>query len=175
MRDERARRPRRRARAFYADGLDEHHAAAVDPALAVAEHLTAALASTPEPAWFASPSAFGEHVSAVLAHLFTARPTAVNLGVATRRLGAVLAATAGAGQSVREAAVALVAEARAVDAEDVGRNRAMARWGGEWLVERVRAAGGAGDALNVMTVCNTGSLATSVGATLEEKIVMWLS
>ena len=34
----------------------------------------------------------------------------MNLGVATRRLGAVLAATAGAGQSVREAAAALVAE-----------------------------------------------------------------
>lgn len=46
--------------------------------------------------------------------------------------------------------------------EDVGRNRAMAKWGGEWLVGEVKKAGGEGKGLNVMTVCNTGSLATSV-------------
>lgn len=49
-----------------------------------------------------------------------------------------------------------------IDAEDVGRNKLMSKWGGEWLVERVKNQGGSGTDLNVMTVCNTGSLATSV-------------
>ena len=38
----------------------------------------------------------------------------------------------------------------------------MAKWGGDWLVEVVKGGGGSGDGLNVLTVCNTGSLATSV-------------
>ena len=38
----------------------------------------------------------------------------------------------------------------------------MARWGGDWLVEVVKGGGDSGDGLNVLTVCNTGSLATSV-------------
>ena len=104
-----------------------------------------------------------EHVEAILAHLFTARPTAVNLGAATRRLSKALSAGIDAGKDVRAIAAELVAEAREIDAEDVGRNKQMSKWGGDWLVERVRAAGmGSGDELNVMTVCNTGSLATSV-------------
>lgn len=53
-------------------------------------------------------------------------------------------------------------EGEAVAGEDVGRNMAMAKWGGEWLVGEVKKAGGEGKGLNVMTVCNTGSLATSV-------------
>ena len=38
----------------------------------------------------------------------------------------------------------------------------MAKWGGEWLIDQVKQKGGSGQDLNVMTVCNTGSLATSV-------------
>lgn len=56
----------------------------------------------------------------------------------------------------------LVAEGRAIDDEDVTRNKAMAKWGGEWLIDQVKQKGGSGQDLNVMTVCNTGSLATSV-------------
>ena len=139
-------------------------------ALSVADYLTRALESVPEPAWFASAGAFSEHVEAILAHLFTARPTAVNLGAATRRLSKALSASADAGKDVRAIAAELVAEAREIDAEDVGRNKQMSKWGGDWLVERVRAAGvGGGDELNVMTVCNTGSLATSVSSLVECK------
>ena len=94
--------------------------------------------------------------------VYTARPTAVNLGAATRRLSKTLAASIEAGKDVRAAAQDLIAEAKEIDAEDVGRNRRMSRWGAEWLVERVKNAGGSGENLNVMTVCNTGSLATSV-------------
>ncbi len=47
---------------------------------------------------------------------------------------------------------------------DVGRNRAMAKWGAEWLDDRSKQLGGDDRKLNVLTVCNTGSLATSVGS-----------
>ncbi|KAI0630339.1 eukaryotic translation initiation factor 2B [Trametes polyzona] len=130
-------------------------------ALAVSDHLSRALESDPAPEWLGSVDGLKQHVDAILAHLFTARPTAVNLGAATRRLSKTLQAAAEAGQDPRGIAQALVAEAKAIDAEDVGRNKQMAKWGGEWLVERVRAQGGSGAGLNVMTVCNTGSLATS--------------
>jgi methylthioribose-1-phosphate isomerase len=34
--------------------------------------------------------------------------------------------------------------------------------GGDWLIEQVKQNGGTAKELNVLTVCNTGSLATSV-------------
>jgi methylthioribose-1-phosphate isomerase len=94
--------------------------------------------------------------------LFTARPTAVNLGAATRRLSRTLQSSVKAGKDVRAIAEDLIGDGRLVAAEDVGRNKAMAKWGGDWLAEQVKGGGGSGDGLNVLTVCNTGSLATSV-------------
>jgi methylthioribose-1-phosphate isomerase len=67
-----------------------------------------------------------------------------------------------AGKDARTIAEDLVEDGKQVAAEDVGRNKAMAKWGGDWLVERMKGDGGSGDGLNVLTVCNTGSLATSV-------------
>jgi len=67
-----------------------------------------------------------------------------------------------AGKNTTDISKDLIAEANAVADEDVGRNKAMSKWGGEWLVQRVRNGGGEGNDLNVLTVCNTGSLATSV-------------
>ncbi|KAI0706852.1 eukaryotic translation initiation factor 2B [Cerioporus squamosus] len=130
-------------------------------ALAVAGYLTKALENATAPAWFESTAAFKDHIEAVLSHLFTARPTAVNLGAATRRLSKKLAASIESGKDVRAIAQDLIAEAKEIDAEDVGRNKLMSKWGAEWLVEQVKKAGGSGEKLNVMTVCNTGSLATS--------------
>jgi methylthioribose-1-phosphate isomerase len=98
--------------------------------------------------------------------LFTARPTAVNLGAATRRLARTLQTSLDAGKDPRAIAEDLIEDGRQVAAEDVGRNKAMAKWGGDWLVQEVKAKGGSGDGLNVLTVCNTGSLATSVGCFL---------
>jgi methylthioribose-1-phosphate isomerase len=45
---------------------------------------------------------------------------------------------------------------------DLGQNKAMGKWGGDWIVEAVKKSGGSGEGLNLLTVCNTGSLATSV-------------
>jgi methylthioribose-1-phosphate isomerase len=94
--------------------------------------------------------------------LFTARPTAVNLGAATRRLSRTLRSSLEAGKDARAIAEDLIADGRQVAAEDVGRNKVMAKLGGDWLVERVKGEGASGDGLNVLTVCNTGSLASSV-------------
>ncbi|KAI9062909.1 eukaryotic translation initiation factor 2B [Trametes sanguinea] len=130
-------------------------------ALAVADHLSHGLESTPAPEWLGSVDALKQHVEPILSYLFTARPTAVNLGAATRRLSKALQAAVDAGKDPRAVAQDLVAEAKQIDAEDVGRNKQMSKWGGDWLVERVQSSGGSGTELNVMTVCNTGSLATS--------------
>lgn len=86
----------------------------------------------------------------------------MNLGAATRRLQNTLQAGLDADHSAADIAGALIKEGRLVADEDFGRNRDMAKHGAEWLVERVQAQGGEGTGLNVMTVCNTGSLATSV-------------
>lgn len=124
--------------------------------------LIRALRSSPPPDFLASPSALQASIQRILAYLLEARPTAVNLGAATRRLNKTLIDGVTAGKAVPEIAQELITEGRLVADEDVGRNRAMAKWGGEWLVEQVKNNGESGEGLNVLTVCNTGSLATSV-------------
>ena len=79
-----------------------------------------------------------------LARLAAARPTAVNLVWALRRMERVMA---GAGDEPVER---LLAEARAIHAEDLAANHRMGELGAALLGER-----GA-----VLTHCNTGSLAT---------------
>ncbi|KAH9040742.1 putative translation initiation factor aIF-2BI/5-methylthioribose-1-phosphate isomerase [Lactarius pseudohatsudake] len=130
-------------------------------ALAFSQHLARALRSSPPPDFLSSPEALKAHVSQKLDFLFTARPTAVNLGAATRRLARTLQTSSDAGKDARKIAEDLVEDGKQVAAEDVGRNKAMAKWGGDWLVELVKGNGASGDGLNVLTVCNTGSLATS--------------
>ena len=113
-----------------------------------------------------SPEALRAHLEPQLSFLYTARPTAVNLGEATRRLTRVLNAELEAGKDVRAVAEKLVEVGKQVAEEDVGRNQEMSRWGAEWLQEETKRRGTSpdGSGLNVMTVCNTGSLATSVSA-----------
>ena len=131
-------------------------------ALSVSQHLSRALRADPQPGFLSSPESLRGHVTTILAFLFTARPTAVNLGAATRRLSCALRSSLDAGKDARAIAQDLVEDGKQVAAEDVGRNKAMAKWGGDWLVEEVKDKGGSGEGLNVLTVCNTGSLATSV-------------
>lgn len=130
-------------------------------ALSFSSHLSRALKESPEPAFLQSSSALDEHVTPILDYLFTARPTAVNLGGATRRISRLLKSSVEAGKDARSIAQELIEEGRKVADEDVGRNKEMSRWGGEWLIRQVQERGSA-ESLNVLTVCNTGSLATSV-------------
>ncbi|KAK7005744.1 hypothetical protein R3P38DRAFT_3039376 [Favolaschia claudopus] len=128
-------------------------------ALAFAADLSRVSKTSPES--LASPDDVRAYVTPILAHLYTARPTAVNLGAATRRLTATLDASIAAGKSAKEICNDLISEAHKINDEDVGRNKSMAQWGGDWLADVVKKNGGSGTELNVLTVCNTGSLATS--------------
>ncbi|KAG6898166.1 S-methyl-5-thioribose-1-phosphate isomerase [Termitomyces sp. T32_za158] len=128
--------------------------------LSLSYHLREALAASPQPAFLASPDTLKAHVEPTLDFLFTARPTAVNLGAATRRLQKILTSSLISGGDARSIADALVAEGHLIADEDVGRNKEMSKWGGEWLLDYLGTEKSAAG-LNVMTVCNTGSLATS--------------
>ncbi|KAI0062869.1 putative translation initiation factor [Artomyces pyxidatus] len=130
-------------------------------ALTFSQHLARALRASPPPPFLSSVDALKAHVTPILDYLFTARPTAVNLGAATRRLARTLDASIDAGMDIRTITETLVEDGKEIAREDVGRNKEMAKWGGEWLIEEVKKAGGSGKSLNVLTVCNTGSLATS--------------
>lgn len=49
-----------------------------------------------------------------------------------------------------------------VEKEDLARNKEMSKKGAEWILEKAKRKRGDGAKVRVMTVCNTGSLATSV-------------
>ena len=115
------------------------------------------------PDYLLSLDSLKSHIDGILSFLYTSRPTAVNLGAATRHLRKTLDDGINALKTPRAVAQDLVAEAKAVADEDVGRNKQMSKWAGDWLVEQVGKRGlDASGGLNVLTVCNTGSLATSV-------------
>ncbi|THH16185.1 hypothetical protein EW146_g4413 [Bondarzewia mesenterica] len=130
-------------------------------ALTFSQYLSRALKADPRPPFLSSPEALKSQVTLLVDFLYTARPTAVNLGAATRRISRKLQASIDAGNDVLSMAQDLVEEGNKVADEDVGRNKEMAKCGGEWLVKVVKSKGGSGEGLNVLTVCNTGSLATS--------------
>ncbi|MFI5821718.1 S-methyl-5-thioribose-1-phosphate isomerase [Streptomyces rishiriensis] len=86
-------------------------------------------------------------VRAAVARVREARPTAVNLMVCVDRVMTRFA----------EGLDAVLAEAAAVQREDVEANRAMGAAGADWLLKRV----GEDRPLRVLTHCNTGALATA--------------
>jgi methylthioribose-1-phosphate isomerase len=92
-----------------------------------------------------NPRDWTEAIEADLEHLAHARPTAVNLRWAVERMRAVIRAGIPGNPVPR-----LLAEARAIHAEDIAANRRMGELGAALI------AVGSG----VLTHCNTGSLAT---------------
>lgn len=98
-----------------------------------------------------------------LDYLQSSRPTAVNLGEAMSRIRktATTFTTSSSGESAaKELAQNIVDTCQAVHANDLERNKEMSRLGADWLFQR-RKGGESQKKLRVMTVCNTGSLATS--------------
>ena len=80
--------------------------------------------------------------------LRSTRPTAVNLGWAVDRMLGVFEKLDG--RSAEDVRQALLAEARRIHAEDIEANRRIGRHGADLLPEGAR----------VLTICNTGALAT---------------
>jgi len=95
----------------------------------------------------ADPAAMRARVGEAAAYLETARPTAVNLAWAVRRMAAAARADAATGPALY---ARLETEARAIEEEDRDANRRMGRFGAALLRD--------GDA--VLTHCNAGALAT---------------
>ncbi|EJU04215.1 Methylthioribose-1-phosphate isomerase [Dacryopinax primogenitus] len=132
-------------------------------ALSIARYISLALSASPPPSWLSTPAALSSHLSPILDHLLTSRPTAVNLSQAITRIRSVFSKGEAQLLSGGDTALAVIAESRAVADEDVGRNKAMSRLGAEWVLAMLEAEGtvAPGEPINVLTVCNTGSLATS--------------
>ncbi len=97
------------------------------------------------------PDGFLEHVRGAARTLEAARPTAVNLAWAVRRLVGVAERALADGLAPVEVARRLLAEAEAIHEEDVEANRALGR-NGALLVP---------DGARVLTHCNAGALATA--------------
>ncbi|KLO16904.1 eukaryotic translation initiation factor 2B [Schizopora paradoxa] len=130
-------------------------------ALSLSSYISKALKADPQPPFLSGKDALRKHIQPLIDYLNTSRPTAVNLGAAMRRLSALLERVAlDESVDVPQAARQLIEEGRAVADEDVGRNHAMAKLGADWLEGRAKQLGN-DEKLNVLTVCNTGSLATS--------------
>ena len=138
-------------------------------ALSVASYISTSLVEEPRPDFLSSPLRFSNHIKPLLDHLFLARPTAVNLGAALDQIRKVLDAGVQANSPVEQIAREVIETGRAVHEIDLGQNRAMGNWGGGWIVEAVKKSGGSGEGLNLLTVCNTGSLATSVSFPIDVK------
>ncbi|KAG8864545.1 S-methyl-5-thioribose-1-phosphate isomerase [Tulasnella sp. 330] len=127
-------------------------------ALSIASHMAIQLEEprAGELSFLSSPSALQEYLQPKIDFLFTARPTAVNLGAAMKRLTKVLEDGKKANKWAVNVAKDVVLEGREISNEDVGRNKEMSKNGAEWLIEEISRRGGETEPLNVLTVCNTG-------------------
>uniref|UniRef100_A0A7S0B777 Methylthioribose-1-phosphate isomerase n=1 Tax=Pyrodinium bahamense TaxID=73915 RepID=A0A7S0B777_9DINO len=97
-----------------------------------------------------------------MTHLRTSRPTAVNLFNAMECLGAVVTEEeAKEGSSAGQVYEAYVAAAERMLSEDVAANKAIGDHGAEAILAAMEKAGRAGEGARVLTICNTGSLATA--------------
>ncbi|KAJ3286247.1 S-methyl-5-thioribose-1-phosphate isomerase [Borealophlyctis nickersoniae] len=103
-----------------------------------------------------TPLAVSKFVHKNLEYLKTSRPTAVNLFEAAARLDSITAAAASQATECGEVIAAYMDAAEGMLARDIEDNRNIGRLGAEFLVGMTP-----GVQLNVLTHCNTGSLATA--------------
>mmetsp|Transcript_22895 Transcript_22895/g.66142 ORF Transcript_22895/g.66142 Transcript_22895/m.66142 type:complete len:382 (-) Transcript_22895:349-1494(-) len=97
-----------------------------------------------------------------IAYLRTSRPTAVNLFHAMDALTAVVdAAMTQAGGVAAPVLQAYIEAAEAMLEEDMKANRAIGEHGADVILEAMRKAGRGDAPARVLTICNTGSLATA--------------
>lgn len=95
-------------------------------------------------------------------YLLSSRPTAVNLREAMHRLQAIASSSEPA--DIVAKARKIYDAAELVWTEDVERNVKIGDNGANWLLRNLEQSGAIqkDEKINVLTVCNTGSLATSV-------------
>lgn len=112
-----------------------------------------------------SPETLKNWLLPVLDYLESSRPTAVNLQEGMDRIRKTVKSSATSAEGSSQAQAKALAEevvktCQNIEKEDLERCKEMSRIGAEWLVEKIKREKGK-DKLKVMTVCNTGSLATS--------------
>lgn len=113
-----------------------------------------------------SASEEGEWIIERLQYLKKSRPTAVNLGDAVNKLSRVVRRAAQlSGADAQSVAKQYVETAERMLIDDVSDNMAIGDNGGKWIMEHTKAgsmkAKDAEQELKIVTICNTGSLATA--------------
>lgn len=105
---------------------------------------------------FSSGDAAADFLTTSMTHLRTSRPTAVNLFVATDALQALVDAQRSTGSTGSALIDAYLSAAEVMLEEDVRTNRAIGDHGARRILEITGR-----DKVRVLTICNTGSLATA--------------
>ncbi|KAJ3145190.1 S-methyl-5-thioribose-1-phosphate isomerase [Geranomyces variabilis] len=133
-------------------------AIAIVAALSLAVELHSTITSTP--AVFPTALSVQDFVEHKLNYLRTSRPTAVNLFEAAARLEKIVMAAASAPDATSAStANSYISAAEAMLEKDVEDNRSIGRHGAQAVIKT--GAAGADDTVQVLTHCNTGSLATA--------------
>lgn len=133
-------------------------AIAIAAALALAADLVASGAGRQ----FYSAEAAAQHIKKDLDYLMTSRPTAVNLFDAGQKLSVVAdKAAAAAGADAASVVDTVVKTCEAMLKEDVQANKAIGQHGLEGMLNALQARGQPKEKLQILTHCNTGSLATA--------------
>ncbi|TIB72652.1 putative translation initiation factor [Wallemia mellicola] len=101
-----------------------------------------------------------KEVKQVCDYLYQSRPTAVNLGIALDQLRQAAEIDSDSVDNIKKA---VIYQAILVWSEDVERNKQMSDNGAQWLIDNLESSGKIkkGGKISILTVCNTGSLATS--------------
>jgi methylthioribose-1-phosphate isomerase len=133
------------------------------PAIAITAALGIAVAATKKRAGLQTVPDAASFLATSLDYVGTSRPTAVNMFNAIAKLKGIVAAEAAREGSTGESVLAaFVAEAERMWREDIAFNEGIMRKGATYIEELVaRTFPGDERQLNVMTICNTGALATA--------------
>jgi len=105
---------------------------------------------------FVTAESAASFLSSSMDHLRTSRPTAVNLFIVTDQLQALVQSKKATASSGSELIDAFIAAAEEVLEEDVKTNRAIGNHGAKRILEITKR-----EKVRVLTICNTGSLATA--------------
>ena len=128
------------------------------PAIAVTAALGVAVAASQQT--FQSVAEAGEYLKVSLDYISTSRPTAVNLFNAVAAFKAFVEDQAAKAADAAALVAAFIAEAERYLQEDTELNQGIMRHGAAHILSKCPLVNDAGQAA-VLTICNTGSLATS--------------
>ncbi|DBB14334.1 TPA: hypothetical protein ACH3X3_004644 [Trebouxia sp. C0006] len=131
-------------------------------AIAAALALAAELIASGSGRQFSSADAAAQHIKKQLDYLVTSRPTAVNLSDAAQKLS-LIATKAAEGPKADASSVVLtvVDKCEVMLKEDVQANKAIGQHGLKGIRKALQARNQLKDKIQILTHCNTGSLATA--------------